>query len=151
MNVRFRAIFEAAAQATGCELRTRRSARRTSISVPTPCSPSAPACTSPASASKEDRVIPWERTGSTDVGDVSYAAPTLHPEFAIADEGIGPHTHAFREAALSERGEAAMLKAAEVLARVGADVIFDADVRHRVRDAFLTQPQHRREWTGSRE
>ena len=97
----------------------------------------------------EDRVIPWERTGSTDVGDVSYAAPTLHPEFAIADEGIGPHTHAFREAAVSSRGEEAMLKAAEVLGRIGADVVFDDTVRRAVRDAFLAQPQHREEWTGS--
>ena len=100
---------------------------------------------------KEDRVIPWERTGSTDVGDVSYAAPTLHPEFAIADEGIGPHTHAFREAALSARGERAMLQAAEVLGRIGADVILDRAVRHAVRDAFSAQPQHRVEWTGSGE
>ena len=44
-----------------------------------------------------------------------------------------------------------MLKAAEVLARIGADVIFDAGARHRVRDAFLAQAQHRTEWTGSRE
>jgi metal-dependent amidase/aminoacylase/carboxypeptidase family protein len=97
----------------------------------------------------EDHVVPWERTGSTDVGDVSYAAPTLHPEFAIADDGIGPHTHAFREAALSPRGEEAMLKAAEVLARIGADVILDSHVRQRVRSAFLAQPQHREEWSGS--
>ena len=114
----------------------RRDARRTSISAPTRCSLSAPACISPVSGLTEDRVVPWARTGSTDVGDVSYAAPTLHPEFAIADEGIGPHTHAFREAALSPRGEQAMLQAAEVLARVGADVILDAEVRKRVRDAL---------------
>ena len=44
-----------------------------------------------------------------------------------------------------------MLQAAEVLARIGADVILDTDVRHRVRDAFLAQPQHRTHWTGSRE
>jgi len=36
-----------------------------------------------------------------------------------------------------------------VLARIGADVIFDVEVRTRVRDAFLAQPHHRTEWTGS--
>ncbi len=150
MNIRFRAIFEAAAQATGCELQL--DERETYLDLRSNAVLAERASMHLAGVGlKEDRVIPWERTGSTDVGDVSYAAPTLHPEFAIADEGIGPHTHAFRDAALSKRGEAAMLKAAEVLARVGADVIFDADVRHRVRDAFLTQPQHRTEWTGSRE
>jgi amidohydrolase len=150
MNTRFRAIFEAAAQATGCELQL--DERETYLDLR-----SNPVLAERASLHlagvglKEDRVIPWERTGSTDVGDVSYAAPTLHPEFAIADGGIGPHTHAFREAALSPRGEQAMLQAAEVLARIGADVIFDADVRTRVRVAFLAQPQRRAAWTGSKE
>jgi amidohydrolase len=150
MNARFRAIFEAAARATGCVLQLDEKetyldlrsnlvlAERASIHLA-------------ALGLEEDPVVPWERTGSTDVGDVSYAAPTLHPEFAIADEGVGPHTHAFREAAVSPRGESAMLQAVEVLARIGADVILDADVRHAVRDAFLSQPQHRTAWLGSGE
>ena len=50
---------------------------------------------------------------------------------------------------MSSRGEEAMLKAAEVLGRIGADVVFDDTVRRAVRDAFLAQPQHREEWTGS--
>jgi amidohydrolase len=148
MNARFRAIFEAAARATGCELQLDERetyldlrsnavlAERTSVHLA-------------GVGLEEDVVVPWARTGSTDVGDVSYAAPTLHPEFAIADEGTGPHTHAFREAAVTPRAEQAMMQAAEVLARVGADVILDADLRKRVRDAFLTQPQHREDWTGS--
>jgi amidohydrolase len=150
MNVRFRAIFEAAAQATGCDLQLEE--RETYLDLRSNAVLAERASLHLAGVGlEEDRVIPWERTGSTDVGDVSYAAPTLHPEFAIADPGIGPHTHAFREAALSRRGEDAMLQAAEVLARIGADVILDADVRHRVRDAFLAQPQHRTDWTGSKE
>jgi amidohydrolase len=149
MNVRFRAIFEAAAKATGCELQLEE--KETYLDLRSNAVLAERASLHLAAVGlEEDTVIPWERTGSTDVGDVSYAAPTLHPEFAIADEGVGPHTHAFREAALSPRGEEAMLKAAEVLARIGADVIFDAGVRHRVRDAFLAQAQHRTEWTGSR-
>src|ERR1700726_2425432 len=148
MNVRFRAIFEAAAQATGCDLQLQE--RETYLDLRSNAVLAERASVHLAAVGlEEDPVVPWERTGSTDVGDVSYAAPTLHPEFAIADEGIGPHTHAFREAALSARGERAMLQAAEVLARVGADVVLDADVRRRVRDAFAAQPQRRSEWTGS--
>jgi amidohydrolase len=148
MNTRFRAIFEAAAQATGCQLQL--DERETYLDLRSNAVLAELASVHLAEVGlAEDHVIPWERTGSTDVGDVSYAAPTLHPEFAIADDGIGPHTHAFREAALSPRGEEAMLKAAEVLARIGADVILDAQVRQRVRDAFLTQPQHRDAWKGS--
>jgi amidohydrolase len=148
MNARFRAIFEAAAAATGCDLQLDQ--RETYLDLRS--NPVLAERTSMHLAGvglEEDHVVPWARTGSTDVGDVSYAAPTLHPEFAIADEGIGPHTHGFREAAVSARGEQAMLHAAEVLARVGADVILDADVRRRVREAFAAQPQHRAEWTGS--
>src|ERR1035441_6409519 len=84
MNSRFRTIFEAAALATGCELQLdeketyldlRSNAvlgERTTIHLA-------------AVGLQEDRVVPWERTGSTDVGDVSYAAPTLPPAFPIAD------------------------------------------------------------------
>src|ERR1019366_7474325 len=45
---------------------------------------------------------PWARVGSTDVGDVSYACPTIHPEVAIIHEGVSCHTHEFREAAATE-------------------------------------------------
>jgi amidohydrolase len=148
MNVRFRAIFEAAATATGCDLQLDQ--RETYLDLRSnPVLAERTRIHLAGVGLEEDDVVPWARTGSTDVGDVSYAAPTLHPEFAIADEGIGPHTHAFREAALSVRGEQAMLQAAEVLARVGADVVLDAGVRQRVRDAFAAQPQRRSEWTGS--
>jgi amidohydrolase len=148
MNVRFRAIFEAAASATGCELQL--DERETYLDLRSNAVLAERTSVHLADVGlTEDVVVPWARTGSTDVGDVSYAAPTLHPEFAIADEGIGPHTHAFREAAITPRAEQAMLQAAEVLARVGADVILDADLRKRVRDAFAAQPQHREEWTGS--
>jgi metal-dependent amidase/aminoacylase/carboxypeptidase family protein len=148
MNARFRAIFEAAAQATGCALQL--DEKETYLDLRSnPVLAERASVHLAAVGLREDRVTPWERTGSTDVGDVSYAAPTLHPEFAIADAGIGPHTHAFREAAVSPRGEEAMLKAAEVLGRIGADIVFDDSVRRAVRDAFLAQPQHRSEWSGS--
>ena len=148
MNVRFRAIFEAAARATGCDLQL--DERETYLDLRSNAVLAERTSVHLADVGlTEDVVVPWARTGSTDVGDVSYAAPTLHPEFAIADEGIGPHTHAFREAAISPRAEQAMLQAAEVLARVGADVILDAALRQRVRDAFAAQPQHREAWSGS--
>jgi amidohydrolase len=148
MNQRFKAIFEAAALATGCELQL--DERETYLDLRSNAVLAERTSAHLAAVGlAEDRVAPWARTGSTDVGDVSYAAPTLHPEFAIADDGIGPHTHAFREAALSERGEQAMLLAAEVLARVGADVILEPGLRQRVREAFIAQPDRRTAWTGS--
>jgi amidohydrolase len=150
MNERFRSIFEAAALATGCELQL--DERETYLDLRSnPVLAERTSLHLAALGLREDELVPWERTGSTDVGDVSYAAPTLHPEIAIADHGISPHTHQFREAALSDRGQEVMLKAADVLARVGADVVLDRELRSRVRDAFAGQPWRRVEWTGSGE
>jgi len=150
MNARFRAIFDAAARATGCELVLEE--RESYLDMRS----------NPVLAERtrahladlglhEDGAAPWSHAGSTDVGDVSYAAPTLHPEIAISGRGAGPHTHAFREAAISPRGEQVLLQATEVLARVGADVIIDPGVRRRVREAFEAEPERRVEWTGSGE
>jgi amidohydrolase len=148
MNVRFRAIFEAAAAATGCTLDLREEETYLDLR------------SNPVLAARMDdhlaavgldpqTAIPWDRVGSTDVGDLSYALPTLHPEVAIIEEGVSCHTHAFREAADSERGYRALIQGAEALARTGADVVADAAVREQVRAAFRDQPWRRREWRGS--
>jgi len=61
--------------------------------------------------------------GSSDIGNVSLAAPTIHPYLAITDDAAG-HTPEFREAACSERGYAAMLNAAKGLAMTTLDVMY---------------------------
>jgi amidohydrolase len=150
MNERFRAIFNAAAQATGCELRL--DERETYLDLRS--NPVLAELTREhfrALGIPEDTVVPWSRSGSTDVGDVSYAAPTLHPELAIADRGVSPHTHGFREAAAAPRAQETLLVAAEVMARVGADLAGNRELRQRVRDAFAGEPWRRVEWTGSGE
>ncbi len=95
------------------------------------------------------RSTPWDRVGSTDVGNLSYVTPTLHPEVAIIDEGVSCHTHAFREAADTEHAYRVLLQAAEALALTGADVVADREVRDAVRTAFAGQPDRRTQWTGS--
>ena len=148
MNVRFRAIMEAAALATGCSLEL--AEHETYLDLRS----------NPVLAARMDehlaavgldpqQAIPWDRVGSTDVGDLSYALPTLHPEVAIIDEGVSCHTHQFREAADSERGYRALVQGAAALARTGADVVADSSVREQVRAAFRDQPWRRKEWHGS--
>ena len=61
--------------------------------------------------------------GSSDIGNVSLVAPTIHPYLAITDGAAG-HTPEFREAAGSERGYAAMLHAAKGLAMTALDVMY---------------------------
>jgi hypothetical protein len=92
---------------------------------------------------------PWERVGSTDVGDLSYACPTIHPEVAITREGVSCHTHEFREAAATESAHDVMLKGAAALACTGADVITDPATREAVRMSFGAESWRRPEWRGS--
>ena len=72
--------------------------------------------------------------GSTDMGDVSHAVPSIHPYLAVVDEG-GPliHQHEFVAAAGSERGFATALVAAKALARTAAELLGDAGLRAKVR------------------
>jgi metal-dependent amidase/aminoacylase/carboxypeptidase family protein len=80
--------------------------------------------------------------GSTDMGDVSHAMPSIHPWLGIVDEGETLcHQHAFAKAAGSPRGLDTALVAAKAMARTACELLADADLRARVkrewRDAEL--------------
>ncbi len=69
-------------------------------------------------------------TGSTDMGDVSHAVPSIHPWLAICDEGETTcHQRAFAACAASDRGYAAMVDAAKALALLARDVLGDRALR----------------------
>jgi amidohydrolase len=148
MNLRFAAIFEAAASATGCSLElvqeeTYKDLRSNAVLAERGHAHLEALGLAPMVAR------PWERVGSTDVGDLSYACPTIHPEVAITEEGVSCHTHAFREAAATAAAHDVMLRGAAALALTGADVIADQQVREAVRGSFGSEPWRRREWRGS--
>jgi amidohydrolase len=148
MNTQFRAIFEAAALATGCRLALERDeGYRDLRSNPV----LADVCRGHLEAAglEPSDAVPWDRAASTDVGNLSYAVPTLHPEIAIAPAGIRYHTPAFAVAAAQERALVAMLAGAEALALTGVDVLADDSVREAVGEAFRGQPWRRFEWRGS--
>ncbi len=76
-------------------------------------------------------------TGSTDMGDVSYAVPAIHPWLAICAEGETMcHERAFLACAVSERGMASMVVAAKAMARTAAEVLYDASLRTDARAWF---------------
>ncbi|HET8984916.1 MAG TPA: M20 family metallopeptidase [Trueperaceae bacterium] len=81
---------------------------------------------------------PNERTGSTDMGNVSQALPGLHGMLAIDDTAL-PHTDAFREAALSARGDATVIDGASIMAGITAELFLDADLLATARAAFAAQ------------
>jgi metal-dependent amidase/aminoacylase/carboxypeptidase family protein len=68
--------------------------------------------------------------GSTDMGDVSHAVPSIHPWLAIVEEGAAMcHEHRFAEAAATDRAGDTALLAAKALARTAIDFLRDASLR----------------------
>jgi amidohydrolase len=77
---------------------------------------------------------PTVGTGSTDMGDVSHAIPSIHPWIAICDEGETTcHQRAFAACAASPRGHRGMWAAAEAMARTAADILEDEELRSAAR------------------
>jgi amidohydrolase len=76
-------------------------------------------------------------TGSTDMGDISHAVPSIHPWMAICEKGETTcHQHAFAKCAASERGQEAMLVAAKAMALTVGELLTDAALREAVRREF---------------
>jgi amidohydrolase len=72
---------------------------------------------------KVEQPDPFERMGSTDMGDISHLLPAIHPYLAIAPENIAGHTLEFKEYAISEAGKSAMLAASKAMAMTVVDLL----------------------------
>jgi amidohydrolase len=73
---------------------------------------------------------------SWDIGNVSYVCPTIAPYIKIGPNNLIGHTDEFREASNSSGGYEGMLVGAKAMARVAADLMFDADKMENVKRAF---------------
>jgi metal-dependent amidase/aminoacylase/carboxypeptidase family protein len=75
--------------------------------------------------------------GSTDMGDVSYTVPSLHPMFAIpVTEGAGNHTPGFTACAATPQAHEATLRAAKALALTALDLYTNPALREAAREEF---------------
>jgi amidohydrolase len=80
---------------------------------------------------------PSAGAGSTDMGDVSHAVPSIHPYLAICEEGRTTcHEREFALSARSERGFETMRVAAKAMARTVADLLEDRALLAEVRSEF---------------
>jgi amidohydrolase len=68
---------------------------------------------------------PDPNAGSTDMANVSWVCPTIHPELAIADEGTAGHSIMFRDAAATPRADDATLLAATLVAQTAYELFAD--------------------------
>ena len=136
---RVQAVMEAAATATGCGVEltwdeqpaylpiranlelaarwTRHQARRGRSALP-------------------PGVTPASLAGSTDLGNVSVRAPSIHPMIAIAGPDTSMHTTGFATAAASPDGDRAVLDGAVGLALTALDVLADPAVLAAAREEF---------------
>jgi amidohydrolase len=122
MKARFRSLAEAAAMAT-----------ETTVDV----SFSGGATTMKPNATLEARWIanaaaygiedqgPDPNSGSTDMANVSWVCPAIHPDLAIAPEGTPGHSILFRDAAATPRADETTLLAATLVAQTAYDLFTD--------------------------
>ena len=76
------------------------------------------------------------RRGSSDIGNLSFYLPAIHPSTAIVDPEVPGHSKIFAEATMSSRGKDALLRAAKFLAMTGYDYLTSAELREKVKEAF---------------
>ncbi len=73
----------------------------------------------------DDRPVDAGRLGSSDMGNVSWRLPTIHPSIAICDEGVPGHSIEFRDLATAPRADEVTLLAATVVAQTAFDLLAD--------------------------
>jgi amidohydrolase len=85
--------------------------------------------------------LPASIRGSTDMGNVSYRVPSIHPTLAASPLHVTIHNAEFEKWASSEMGDAAALDGAKALAMTALDFLCDPDLRERTRSIFEAQQQ----------
>jgi amidohydrolase len=63
--------------------------------------------------------------GSTDMANVSWVCPAIHPDLAICDEGVPGHSTLFRDAAATPRADETTLLAATLIAQTAVELFTD--------------------------
>jgi amidohydrolase len=81
-------------------------------------------------------VVPDFLTGSTDLGNLSYRMPAIHPMIAVSEPTVALHTKEFAAAAGSDAGDRAVADGALGLALTTVDYLADADLRAAVHREF---------------
>ncbi len=63
--------------------------------------------------------------GSTDMANVSWVCPTIHPDLSICETGVPGHSIRFRDAAATPRADETTLLAATLVAQTAIDLYAD--------------------------
>ena len=92
-----------------------------------------------ANAAATGRVLSEPRSsfavvGSTDMGNVSHALPSIHPMIKIAPDHVAIHTPEFAHYAKSQSGDQAVLDGAKTMAMTVADLWLNPDALDQAAD-----------------
>ena len=79
---------------------------------------------------------------STDMGNVSYRVPSIHPLIAVAPPHISIHNPEFTRYAASPSGDKAVLDGAKAMAMTALDFMSDETLRAEIKKDFEQQTQN---------
>jgi amidohydrolase len=78
--------------------------------------------------------------GSTDMGNVSYLVPSIHPMIKVAPDGVAIHTADFARWAAAEEGDRAVIDGAKAMAMTVIDLWMSSGLRERAAEDFARRP-----------
>jgi amidohydrolase len=78
--------------------------------------------------------------GSTDMGNISYLVPSIHPMIKVSPDGVPIHSVAFAEFAAAPEGDRAVIDGAKAMAMTAVDLLASAELRRRVDAEFAERP-----------
>lgn len=80
--------------------------------------------------------LPSGGSGSTDMGNISYIVPSIHPMIQVAPHGVALHTTEFAEFASGRQADDAVIAGAKLLAMTAIDTWTSTDLRSNLRKNF---------------
>lgn len=83
-----------------------------------------------------------DSTGSTDMGDVSHAVPTIHPWLGLNCPSLQLHSKEFADVTVTVEGDQMIRRGACALAMTAAEILTDPALLAAVKDEFAASVKH---------
>ena len=80
--------------------------------------------------------LPGTGGGSTDMGNISYLVPSIHPMLQVAPAGVSLHSAAFADYTKGHEATRAIVEGAKIMAMTAIDVWVDAALKQQIKEAF---------------
>jgi len=80
--------------------------------------------------------LPGTGGGSTDMGNLSYLVPSIHPMLQVAPHGVSLHSAQFAEFTASKDADKAILDGAKIMAMTAIDMWLSETLNSEVQNAF---------------